>query len=64
MLKIEKKTLIIVYVMSSPLVTYIILDQMLHENVAKVVPLIQNFNLSQHSQYSTHAHRKILDLIF
>ena len=30
------------------------LDQMLPENVAKVDPLIQNFNLSQHSQYSTH----------
>ena len=32
------------------------LDQMLPENVAKIVPLIQNFNLSQCSQYSTHTH--------
>ena len=30
------------------------LDQMLTEHVVKVGPLIQNFNLSQHSQYSTH----------
>ena len=30
------------------------LEQMLLEHVAKVNPLIQNFNLSQRSQYSTH----------
>ena len=40
------------------------LDQMLPEHVAKVNPLIQNFNLSQHSQYSTHIHGGILDLVF
>ena len=40
------------------------LDQMLTEHIVKVDPLIQNFNLSQHSQYSTHIHVGILDLIF
>ena len=40
------------------------LDQILPEYVAKVDPLIQNFNLSQHSQYSTHIHGRILDLVF
>ena len=40
------------------------LDQMLPENVAKVHPLIQNFNLSQHFQYSAHIHRGALDLVF
>ena len=30
------------------------IDQILPEHVVKVDPLIQNFNLSQHSQYSTH----------
>ena len=40
------------------------LDQMLPEHVAKVDPLIQSFNLSQHSQYSTHIHEGILDLAF
>ena len=40
------------------------LDQMLPEHVAKVNPLIQNFNLSQRSQYSTHIHGGILDLVF
>ena len=40
------------------------LDQVLPEHVAKVNLLIQNFNLSQCSQYSTHIHRGILDLIF
>ena len=40
------------------------LDQMLSEHVAKVDPPIQSFNLSQHSQYSTHIHGGILDLIF
>ena len=39
-------------------------DQMLPEHVAKVNPLIQNFNLSQCSQYSTHIHGGILDLVF
>ena len=40
------------------------LDQMLPEHVAKVDPLIQNFNLSQRSQYLTHTHGGILDLVF
>ena len=40
------------------------LDQMLPEHVAKVNPLIQNFNLSQRSQYSIHIHGGILDLVF
>ena len=39
-------------------------DQMLLEHVAKVNPLIQKFNLSQRSQYSTHIHGGILDLVF
>ena len=39
-------------------------DQMLPEHVAKVNPLIQNFNLSQCSQCSTHIHGGILDLVF
>ena len=37
------------------------LDQMLSANVAKVDPLIQNFNLSPHSQYSTHIHGGLLN---
>ena len=37
------------------------LDQMLPEQVD---PLIQNFSLSQRSQYSTHIHGGILDLVF
>ena len=37
------------------------LDQMLPENVAKVDPLIQTFNLSQRSQYSTQIHGGLLD---
>ena len=40
------------------------LDQMLPKNVAIIAPLIQSFNLSQHSQYSTHIHGGILDLVF
>ena len=40
------------------------LDQILPEHVAKVDPLIQYFNLSQRSQYSTHIHGRILDLVF
>ena len=40
------------------------LDQMLPEHVAKVNPLIQNFNLSQRSHYSTDIHGEILDLVF
>ena len=39
------------------------LDQMLAEHVAKVDPLVPNFNLSQCSQYSTH-NGGILDLVF
>ena len=37
------------------------LDQMLPENIAKIDPLIQNFNLSQ---CSTHIHGGLLDLAF
>ena len=40
------------------------LDQMLPEHVAKVDPLIQNLKLSQRSQYSTHIHGGMLDLVF
>ena len=40
------------------------IDQMLPEHVAKVDPVIQNFNLSQRSQYSTRIHGGILDLMF
>ena len=40
------------------------LDQMLPENVARVDPLIQNFDLSQCSQYSTHIQGGLLDLVF
>ena len=40
------------------------LDQMLPENVAKNDPLIQNFNLSQCSQYSTHIHGVLLNVVF
>ena len=39
------------------------LDQMLPENIAKVDSLIQHFNLSQRSQYSTHIHGELLDLV-
>ena len=39
------------------------LDQMLPEQIGKVDPLIQNFNLAQGSQYSTHIHGGILDLV-
>ena len=37
---------------------------MLPENVANIAPLIQSFDLSQRSQYSTHIHGGILDLVF
>ena len=40
------------------------IDQMLPEHVAKVDPVIQNFNLSQRPQYSTRIHGGILDLMF
>ena len=40
------------------------LHQTLSEHVVKANPLIQNFNLSQHLQYSTHVHGGILDLVF
>ena len=36
----------------------------LDQTVAKVDPLIQNFNLSQRSHYSIHIHWEILDLAF
>ena len=39
------------------------LDQMLPERVAKVETVIQNFNLSQRSQNSTHIHGGILNLV-
>ena len=39
------------------------LDQILPEHVARADPLIQNFNLTQCSQYSTHTWG-ILDLVF
>ena len=39
------------------------LDQMLPKNVANIAPLVQGFDLSQRSQYSTHIHG-ILDLAF
>ena len=40
------------------------LGQMLPEHVVKVEPLVQTFNLSQHSQHSTHIHGVILNLVF
>ena len=39
-------------------------DQMLPDNVAKVDHLIQNFNMSQRSQYSIHIHGGLLNLVF
>lgn len=39
-------------------------DQMLPVNAAKIERLIQNFNLSQGCQYSTHIYGGILDLVF
>ena len=39
------------------------LDQMFPEHVSKADPLIQKFNLSQHSQYSTCVRWGILDLV-
>ena len=43
---------------------YVNLDQMLPTIVTKIEPLIQNFNLSQRSQYSTHIRGGILNLVF
>ena len=40
------------------------LDEMLPENVANIAPLIQSFDMSQHSQELTHVHGGILDLVF
>ena len=40
------------------------LYQMLPENVPKVNHLIQNFNLSQRSQYSAHIREGLLDVLF
>ena len=40
------------------------LEKMLPENVANIAPLIQSFDLSQCSQYSTHIHGGILNLVF
>ena len=39
-------------------------DQMLPQNVAKVLPLAESLNLFQRSSYSTHIHAGILDLVF
>ena len=39
------------------------LDQMLPEHIVKVDTLIQNFNLSQRLQHSTHIYGGILDLV-
>ena len=39
------------------------LDQMLTENITKLYPLIERFNLYQRSRYSTHIHVEILDLV-
>ena len=40
------------------------LEQMLPENVSKIAPLMQNFNLLQCSQYSTDLYKGILDIVF
>ena len=40
------------------------LGQILPNNVANMAPLIQNFNLPQHSKYSILIHGGILDLVF
>ena len=40
------------------------LDQMLPGHDVKVDPLIQNFNLSQRSHYSTYIHGAIVGLVF
>ena len=40
------------------------LDEILPDNIAKVDPLIQNFNMSQRLQYSTHLHGGALNLVF
>ena len=40
------------------------LGQILPNNVANMAPLIQNFKLPQHSQYSILIHGGILDLVF
>ena len=40
------------------------LDQMLPEHFVKGDLLIENFNLSQRSQYSTHIYWGILDLVY
>ena len=39
-------------------------SKILSEHVAKIDPLIQNFNLSQHSQFSTHIYGAISDMVF
>ena len=69
----KRLIIIIVYRITGPLqlpAQYIMLiaadfnlDQVLPENVAKVDPLIQNFNLSQRSQYSTQIHGGLLNLV-
>ena len=40
------------------------LDEMLPKNVANIAPLIQSFDMSQHTQELTHVHGGILDLVF
>ena len=39
------------------------LDQMLPENIEKLNPIIEHFNLNQRSQYSTHIFGGILDIV-
>ena len=46
------------------IVFYFNLYQMMPENIAKVRPFIQNFNLPQPLEYSTHMHKGLLDLGF
>ena len=46
------------------IIFYFNLYQMMPENIAKVRPFIQNFNLSQPLEYSTHMHKGLLDLGF
>ena len=41
-----------------------VLDQICFENISKFDPLIQNFSLSQRSQYSTHIQGGLLDFTF
>ena len=40
------------------------LDQMLQENVNRMHPITERFNLHQRSHYSTHVQGSILDLVY